>query len=214
MEYKYFREFSVDGKPGAGYVADGMPYSEEDIRTMFPDAIEISEAGQMLYVSGEYIRDAATGRPVPKPAYVPTLDEEAAMKLAELDQDAANTNIAGFYSAASGTLLFYDSDVETQKQLDGIIQRTTQADWTTKVRYPGVAPSGKAPVRGKPQATSPDSLKEVQLLDADQLKTLVDDLDSHLFSVKARIWQKQAEVKVAYDAGDIPGIKAVNWNEA
>jgi hypothetical protein len=210
---KYFREFTPTGEPGAGYVADGMPYTEADIRTLFPNAVEISEAEQELYVTGEYIRDMVTGKPVLKPAYVPTLNEEAAMKLAELDHDAAKAYIAGFYSEASGQRLYYDSDIDTQKKLDGIIQRTTLPDWETKVRYPGAAPAGKAPIRAKPQASDPDSLKEIQLLDAAQLKKLVDDLDSHLFAVNATIWQKQGEVKTAYDAGDIAGVKAVSWNE-
>jgi hypothetical protein len=77
------------------------------------------------------------------------------------------------------------------------------------VRYPGVSPAGKAPIRARPLATDPNSAKTVQLLDAAQLKILVDDLDAHLFAVKSKLWQKQGEVKAAYEAGNIDEIKAV-----
>ena len=72
---KYFAEFDDGGNRITSYVADGLPYTESGIREKFPAAIEISGEDQAFYVSGDYIRDVATGKPAPKPPYVPTLTE-------------------------------------------------------------------------------------------------------------------------------------------
>lgn len=189
-------------------------WEPERIEPPIPDRfIPISDEEQALYATNEYIR-GADGAPVKRQARIPTIDEEAGTKLAELDQAAAQAYVSGFYSEASGTKLYYDSDTETQKLLDGIYTRTKESDWETKVRYPGVSQAGQAPIRAKPQAGDPDSLKTIQFMNAAQIKVLVDDLDGHLFAIKSRLWLKQGEVKTAYDANDIPGIKAVSWNEA
>ena len=70
---KYFAEFDADGNKIAGYVADGMPYTAEKIKTNFPSAIEITESDFNLYCAG-YIR-GADSKPKEKPAYVPTLTD-------------------------------------------------------------------------------------------------------------------------------------------
>ncbi|MCM0757336.1 hypothetical protein M7775_01980 [Sporomusa sphaeroides DSM 2875] len=82
---KYFAEFDADGNRTAGYVADGKPYIEDDIRMLFPNAVEIPEEDQALYanVAGQYIRDPETTRPVLKSQYVPTVEE----KLTNLDAE-------------------------------------------------------------------------------------------------------------------------------
>jgi hypothetical protein len=137
-----------------------------------------------------------------------TLDEAKAAKLAELDQAAANAYISGFYSEASGTKLYYDSDDKTQNFLAAVLQFTQAADWGTKVRYPGVAPAGKAPVRARPTATDPESAKTIQLLDADQVKTLVDDMAASFWDVKLTLWGLQTKVD---DAEDEATVVAVVW---
>jgi hypothetical protein len=48
---KYFAEFDVAGERITSYVADGMPYTEGDIRDNFPNAIEISEEDQAVFFS-------------------------------------------------------------------------------------------------------------------------------------------------------------------
>ena len=83
---KYFREFGQNGEPGAGYVADGMPWTEADIRDRFPSTVEISEEDQNLYVTGQYIRDPETGSPVEKPVHVPTAEEKLAAIRAKRDR--------------------------------------------------------------------------------------------------------------------------------
>ena len=52
---KYFAEFAMSGERITTYVADGMPLTEEDILLQHPNAIEITEEEQKLYLQG-YIR--------------------------------------------------------------------------------------------------------------------------------------------------------------
>lgn len=40
-------------------------------------ATEISDEDQEIYLTNEYIRNAKTGKPIPRPPYVPTIDEVA-----------------------------------------------------------------------------------------------------------------------------------------
>ena len=84
---KYFAEFDGNGERKAGYVADGMPYSEEDIREQFPQAVEISAEDQALYVSNNYIRAPETGKPVERPPYVPSREEILTQELLALDTE-------------------------------------------------------------------------------------------------------------------------------
>lgn len=81
---KYFAEFNNLGERIAGYVADGMPYSEADIQEQFPNAEEISVEDQEKYVTGRYIRDKVTKRPVVKPPYVLTPEEQQAITQKQL----------------------------------------------------------------------------------------------------------------------------------
>lgn len=84
---KYFAEFDSNGFRKAGYVADGKPYSEADIRKQFPGVIEISEADQVLYITGDYVQDKVTGKPVKNPVYVPTPEELQKQKIVALDAE-------------------------------------------------------------------------------------------------------------------------------
>lgn len=73
---RYFAEFTMEGKRITTYVADGMPYTAEEIMIEHPQAIEISAEEQSLYLQG-YIR-GLNG----KPQKVET-DEETLQKLKE-----------------------------------------------------------------------------------------------------------------------------------
>ena len=166
---------------------------------------------RQYFVSGSRMKVGITLEP-PKLIDNPeTLNEKKAGKLAALDRAAAQAYVSGFYSEATGTKLYYDSDTETQRLIAGLYAATKEPDWETKMRYPGVAPAGKAPIRARVQAEDLKSSKTVQLLDATQLKALVEDLDAHLFKVKSTLWQKQTEVETAYQTGNIDEIQKVTW---
>ena len=94
---KYFAEFDTEGNKTAGYVADGMPWGEDDIREKFPNAVEISEEDQEKYSAG-YIR-GIDGKPKEKPAYVPTDTEVKQAKI-----DALNSNYNAQFEELSKSL--------------------------------------------------------------------------------------------------------------
>lgn len=199
---KYYALFDEQGNRVTTYI--------EGIHETIPrEAIAITEEEQNLYATNQYIR-GEDGKPVKRPAYVPTLEKLKASKLVEMSNAAASAYVSGFYSAASGVKLYYDSEIEDQNLISGVYARTKEPDWKTKERYPGVAPAGKAPIRARPRKDSLTADKTVQLLDAEELKVLVDDLDSHLYTVKAMHWQLQAAVAVAETAEEIDAIK---WPE-
>jgi hypothetical protein len=52
---RYFAEFAMTGERITTHIADGMPYTADDILLKFPNAVEISEEEQKLYLQG-YIR--------------------------------------------------------------------------------------------------------------------------------------------------------------
>ena len=59
---RYFAEFAITGERLYTYVADGMPYTAEDIMLKYPQVVEITEEEQALYLQG-YIR-GENGKPV------------------------------------------------------------------------------------------------------------------------------------------------------
>lgn len=154
-----------------------------------------------------YLAWVADGN-APDPAPGIPIDEIKTSKLAALDASAATAYVGGFYSSASGSEMYYDSDTETQTLLANIYQRAKETDWETKVRYPGIAPAGKAPVRARPLSTDPDTAKTVQLLDASQLKVLIDDLDAAFFAIKGKLWTLQAQVEAAET---VDAVNAISW---
>ncbi|HWR42555.1 hypothetical protein [Sporomusa sp.] len=66
---RYKAAFDLQGNRLASYHTDIHTYIP-------PEAIEISEEDQNLYATNDYIRDMTTGKPVEKPAYVPTTEDK------------------------------------------------------------------------------------------------------------------------------------------
>lgn len=198
---------NYDAKTGAinGYYPDNVPYKNIPAPT-----IEIDTAAHKDCISNPGRRrvDLTTLQIAEYTLPGPAIEDIRAAKLAELDASAAAAYVGGFYSSASGSRLYYDSDKETQTLLANIYQRTKEPDWETKVRYPGISPAGKAPVRARETAADPDTAKAVQLLDAAQLKTLIDDLDAAFFAIKGKLWTLQAQVEAAEAVAEV---EAVVW---
>lgn len=130
------------------------------------------------------------------PKFLSSAIEEAKQRITS---GAALSYISGFYSSASGTSMYYDSDEDTQKLIPNVFNRTKESDWETKVRYPGICPAGFAPIRARPLMTSPESEKTVQVLNKEQLKQLMDDMDMAFYAVKMTVWIKQKAVQDILD---------------
>lgn len=146
--------------------------------------------------------DDVTGQVSPPAG--PTPAEAAAAKMVAIDRAAAAAYVGGFYSSATGVPLWYDSDEETQRLLEGLGRRTMLPDWATLVRYPGMmppCPADSAPIRARPTAESPAADKAVEYLTGEQINVLIADLDTHLFAVKSHIWAQQMTVYLALATG-------------
>ena len=83
---RYFAEFTIEGKRITTYVADGMPYTAEEIMLDHPQAIEISAEEQSLYLQG-YIR-GINGKPQKVVTDEEMLDEAKKRKIEEVIEDA------------------------------------------------------------------------------------------------------------------------------
>ena len=194
---KYFAEFDADGNKTAGYVADGMPYTEADIRERLPNAVEISEADFELYNAG-YIR-GADDKPKEKPSYVPTLDEQKVVRLQQIDTWTAASITGGFVSLASDQAAKYDSDKDDQSNLMLMLQAAQSPDFATHPIY-----QGKIPLRAVPVGQTE---KVVLQHDATQMRQVVDDMALHIGACKQKGWQLQAAVAAATTAEEVEAIK-------
>lgn len=139
----------------------------------------------------------------------PTFDQMVSAKLAELKGAAANAYISGFFSSATGTPLWYDSDQDTQNVLNRqyLIALSTPDVYSSTVFFAGL-PAGVTPVRARPHAADPDSAKTVQLIDAAQMVQLGTDLAAAWAGVKGTLWGLQAKV---YAATTADALTSINW---
>ena len=115
---------------------------------------------------------------------VPALDELKQAKLKEVDTWTANKITGGFQSLASGSLVTYDSDKDTQLTMQGIALNVNTPLFAEKY------PTG-CPVRGYPLGSN---TKEVFMLNAEQVMQWCADLSMHIGNCKVLGWEKQAEV--------------------
>lgn len=138
-----------------------------------------------------------------------SLADAQVAKLAGLNAAAAAAYVAGFYSSASGTQLWYDSDTDTQNVINRqyLIALSAPGDYSATQFFPGV-PVGVTPVRARLHPTDPDSAKTIQLLNAAQMVQLGNDLAAAWAAVKGTLWSLQAKVYVAMTKADLD---AITW---
>jgi hypothetical protein len=139
----------------------------------------------------------------------PTLDQFKNIKLAELNDAAARAYVKGFYSSASGTASWYDSDKETQDVITRqyLIALSSPETYASTQFFQG-APRGTTPVRARPKDNDPESAKTIQFLDAAQILKLGNDMAGAWASVKAVLWSLQARAYAATTAADLA---VINW---
>lgn len=127
------------------------------------------------------------------------LAEAKAVKLQEIDAWTASKITGGFTSAASGELVRYDSDVDTQLTMQGIALNVNTEQFATEY------PAG-CPVRGVKVG---DTEKTIQYLSAEQVLQWCADLSVHIGNCKQAGWLKQAEVNAATTQEEIDAIVLV-----
>lgn len=135
--------------------------------------------GALIEDKGEYYECVA----IP----VPSLKELKAQKLVAVDQWTAAKITGGFTSNASGELVRYDSDKDTQLTMQGIALNVNTDRFATEY------PNG-CPVRGVKDG---DTEKSVQLLSAEQVLAWCADLSVHIGNCKQEGWAKQNLVNKA-----------------
>ena len=117
-------------------------------------------------------------------------------KLQQVDQWTASKITGGFVSLASGEPVTYDSDKDTQLTMQGI---------ALNVQTPLFAqeyPNG-CPVRGYPIGYD---VKQVYMLNAEQVMRWCADLSMHIGTCKQRGWKLQAQVNACTTVEELESI--------
>lgn len=137
---------------------------------------------------GEYlIADDGVVYPKPAPTDAELLATAKQAKLAEVSQWTAANITGGFVSSASGELVRYDSDLETQVTMQGIALNVNTEQFNEKY------PIG-CPVRGYREG---EAEKTIQYLGASQVLQWLAYLSIHIGTCKQEGWKKQYEVEQA-----------------
>lgn len=117
-------------------------------------------------------------------------------KLQEVDSYVASKITGGFVSLASGEPVTYDSDKDTQLTMQGIALNVQTPLFATEY------PNG-CPVRGYPIGSD---VKQVYMLNAEQVMRWCADLSMHIGTCKQRGWELQAQVKACTTKEELEAI--------
>lgn len=112
-----------------------------------------------------------------------SLEEVKQIKLSLILAATKEKIVGGFTSNASGSIMTYDSDEETQSTMQTMYAATKSPNFANHPDYQGVIP-----VRGY---AVDSTLKTVVYLTADQVQTFMDDLALHIGKCKQEGWAKQ-----------------------
>lgn len=126
----------------------------------------------------------------------PSLDELKEAKLDEVDAWTASKITGGFVSSASGEAVTYDSDKDTQLTMQGIALNVQTPLFATEY------PNG-CPVRGYPIGSD---VKQVYMLNAEQVMRWCADLSMHIGTCKQRGWELQAQVNACTTAEELEAV--------
>lgn len=153
-----------------------------------PDSADLASRNETAIESNEvYEIDKIKFKNGAIVAIEPTLDELKKAKLQEVDSYVASKIVGGFVSLASGEPVTYDSDKDTQLTMQGIALNVQTPLFATEY------PNG-CPVRGYPIGSD---VKQVYMLNADQVMRWCADLSMHIGTCKQRGWELQAQVNNA-----------------
>lgn len=127
---------------------------------------------------------------------VEPLEYACQRKLKEVDQWTASKIVGGFISSASGQVVHYDSDKDTQLTMQGIALNVNTPLFEQEY------PKG-CPVRGY---LAKDTDKTIFGLTAEQVLRWMADLSMHIGNCKQAGWQKQAEVNACESVQELDKI--------
>ena len=124
------------------------------------------------------------------------MNKRTTAKLQEVDSYVASKITGGFVSLASGEPVTYDSDKDTQLTMQGIALNVQTPLFATEY------PNG-CPVRGYPIGSD---VKQVYMLNAEQVMRWCADLSMHIGTCKQRGWELQAQVKACTTKEELEAI--------
>ena len=131
-----------------------------------------------------------------KPQPEPTFEELKEQKKAEIDAWTRGKITGGFQTDASGEMVTYDSDVDTQITMSRV-RANCESD-----RFAVLYPQG-APVRGYAQGAEE---KTIFMLNAEQIIKWDQDLGIHIATWKQAGWEKKAQAEKATTKEELDAI--------
>lgn len=132
----------------------------------------------------------------PEPEPDPTFEELQQQKIREIDAWTRGKITGGFQTDASGEMVTYDSDVDTQITMSRI-----RANCESE-RFAELYPNG-APVRGYSQGSKE---KNIYMLNAQQIIKWDQDLGVHIGTWKQAGWAKKAQAEKATTKEELDAI--------
>lgn len=160
----------------------------EEMRTLFvPATLLVDVTNTECAVGWKVDFENSLDNPnfiAPKVILPPTIIEMKSLKLQEVNDWTASKITGGFTSSASGELVTYDSDKDTQLTMQGIALNVNTSLFAEKY------PTG-CPVRGYAEG---ENNKSIFMLNAEQVLRWCADLSMHIGTCKQLGWIKQAEV--------------------
>lgn len=203
---EYLSKFDSDGKR---ITSVPRPMADEyggEEQLLSEGYVVISEEDFQYYIgnngTGEngtgFVRDAETGKPISAPPPPPpAIEDLKAEKLAQVDTWTQQAITGGFISKCTGAPVRYDSDVDTQRTMQGIALNATSA------RFVAEYPQG-CPCRGYAEGSD---TKSIFLLTGEQVLGFCADLSAHIGQCKQRGWELQAAVHSAATAEELEALK-------
>lgn len=138
-----------------------------------------------------------------------TLDDIKASKLDEINSKAAILYNLGFYSNATGTRLWYDSDKDSQDLINRqqLLALNNPTVYKETVFAPGYG-AGVTPIRARSDIRATQADKSIQLLDAKKMIILGNDLLATIYEIKTTNWMLQEAV---VNAATVDEVNAIEW---
>ena len=135
---------------------------------------------------------------VPHMTVTPTLEQAKDKALSQLDDNAANAYVAGFWSTANGETLLYDSTINDQSNIQIASAVAASGNNGFATRFPD-----GFPIRAR-HVEKGD--KEILHLTSPQVIQLGIDWIARYKQVKEQVWVKQARIKACQSLEDIDAL--------
>ncbi|MBP2638992.1 MAG: hypothetical protein H6Q72_4899 [Firmicutes bacterium] len=130
-----------------------------------------------------------------------TLNDAKTAKLLSLSSLAATAYTSGFSSSATGSVLWYDSDTNTQHDItDAVLLAIASTE-----QFSTLYPSGII-IRAKASRDAEDCTKVKYIHTATQVITLGTDMRTMLSAIKTKVWEYQEQIYACMTVKEVEAI--------